>query len=202
MRKALFLFVLSIIWLEGLAQKDTAWVRTYGGPSIDMARCVRQIHDGGFILAGMTSSYGLGESSMYIVRTDSFGNKKWSSAIGGVNISQAYSVRETPDRGFAICGYTNCSGYGGYDMYLVKTDSTGKFLWEKTYGGANWDFGYGMELLKDSGFVLCGETFSITNGGSDAFIVRTDKNGDTLWTRHYGGTGDDAAYAVTSFRDT
>jgi hypothetical protein len=198
--KALFIFLL--LWLPGIAQKDTAWVRTYGGPSIDMARCVKQVHDGGFIIAGMTSSYGLGESSMYLVRTDSSGNKKWSSAIGGINISQAYAVRETPDQGFAVCGYTNCSGYGGYDMYLVKTDSLGKFLWEKTYGGANWDFGYGMELLKDGGFVLCGETFSISNGGSDAFIVRTDKNGDTLWTRHYGGKGNDAAYAITTFRDT
>jgi hypothetical protein len=188
--------------LSGSAQKDTAWVQTYGGRSVDMAHCVRQVHDGGFVLAGMTSSFGMGESSMYLVRTDSNGTHLWSNTYGGGNISQGYAVRETADNGFALLGYTNSAGAGGYDMFLVKTDSTGRLLWTKTYGGKDWDFGYGMEVLQDGGFILCGETSSFSNGGSDVFIVRTNSVGDTLWTRHYGGAGTDIGYSVASQQDS
>jgi hypothetical protein len=193
-------FVTSV--LSGFAQKDTAWVRTYGGKSVDLARCVRQVHDGGFVLAGMTSSFGLGESSMYLVRTDSNGIHLWSNTYGGGNISQAYAVRETADKGFALLGYTNSAGGGGYDMFLVKTDSSGQLLWSKTYGGKDWDFGYGMEVLQDGGFILCGETSSFSNGGSDVYVVRTNSVGDTLWTRHYGGAGTDIGYSVASQQDS
>jgi hypothetical protein len=184
------------------SQVDTAYVRTYGGPSVDIGRSVQQTHDGGFIIAGSTSSFSRGENSIYLVKTDTNGIHRWSASYGGVNISQANSVKETLDKGFILCGYTNSYGHGGYDAYLVKTDSMGVMQWQQTYGGSDWDFGYSVTQLKDSGYVFCGRTYSFTNGGSDAYIVRTDKHGDTLWTKHMGGAGDDAAYAVTAFRDT
>ncbi len=170
---------------------DTALVRSFGGKGMDIGRDIQVCSDGGFIIVGTTSSFGAGNTGIYLIKTDSNGIYKWSKSIGGIGIEWGYSVKQTFDHGFAIVGYTNSIGAGGYDMYLVKTDSIGNTLWEKTYGGVEWDFGYCIQQLPDSGFIVGGETYSFGNGSGDAFVVRTDKMGDTLWTRAIGGLKND-----------
>ncbi len=181
---------------------DTALVRSYGGKGMDVGRDIEYTADGGFIIAGTTGSFGSGNTAIYLLKVDSNGIFQWSKAIGGIGVEWGYSVKQTFDKGYAVAGYTNSAGNGGYDIYLVKTDSVGNTLWEKTYGGSNWDFGYCIQQTPDSGFVLCGETYSFGNGNADAFIVKTTKNGDTLWTRAIGSDSTDVAYSIIVYNDS
>ncbi len=181
---------------------DTAYIRTFGGPNMDVGRDVKPTSDGGFILTGTTSSFGSGNTALYLIKTDSMGIRQWSKAIGGIGIEWGLAVVQTFDGGYAAAGYTNSFGNGGYDMYLVKTDASGNVLWEKTYGGNDWDFGHALIQTADSGLVICGKTYSFGNGNEDAYVVKTDKNGNTLWTRTFGGTANDAAHSVVEFSST
>ncbi len=88
------------------------------------------------------------------------------------------------------------------DAYLIKTDSLGKLQWQRTYGGTDWDFGYSLKQTADEGFLVGGQTYSYGSGNGDAWLIRTNKNGDTLWTHTYGGSGYDVANAVLNEGDS
>jgi hypothetical protein len=178
------------------AQKDSAYINTFGGIQNDVCNQIKPTWDGGYILVGTTNSFGPGGNNIYVIKTDSLAKHKWSNAYGGSGTQEGFSITPTLDKGYAILGFTNSYGTGSYDVYLIKTDSTGKLLWQKTYGGTDWDFGYAIAQTSDSGFVMCGLTYSYGVGNGDAYVVRTDKNGDTLWTRAYGGAGYDVANSI------
>src|SRR6185436_12904184 len=99
--------------------------------------------------------------------------------IGTYN--EGRSVRQTFDGGYIIGGTESDAGNGATDMYLLKVDSLGIFQWHKTFGGSGVDRGYSVEQLSDSGYAIAGYTNSFGHGGYDGYLVRTDKNGDTLW---------------------
>ncbi len=170
---------------------DTSFERAYGGVNFDEGRDVKEYFDKGLIIAGTTSSFGQGNTSLYLVKTDPMGIFQWSKNYGGTGNDWGRAIEMSPDSGFLITGYTNSYGDNSYNGYYVKTDKVGNLLWEKHLDGSDWDFLYASDLLPDSGYVLCGESYTYTNGGADAWVVRIDKNGDTLWTKHFGGAGDD-----------
>ena len=196
--KLLYLILLGII--SATAQNpngwDTAWVRSFGGPSIDIGKDIKETSDKGFIIAGTSSTFGAGNTSFYIIKTDSLGLYKWSKSIGSSNNDVAYSIEIANDGGFFISGSSNWNLPMGYDGYLVKTDNLGNVMWSKNFGGNDWDFIYNSCIMPDGGLILCGESFSDSKGGADAYLIRTDANGDTLWTRKFGTVGDDAFYSV------
>lgn len=170
--------------------------KSFGGGSEDQGRSVKQTFDNGYIVAGATSSMGSGNMDVYLIKTDSTGMHEWSRAIGGINSEWGYSVIQLQDSGYAIAGYTNSFGAGGYDMYLIRTNKTGDTLWTKTYGGNDWDFAYSIQQTSDGGFIMAGTTASFGAGNDDIYLVKTDANGDTLWTRTYGGQSDDDGRSV------
>lgn len=195
-RIGLVLFAMFTALFAG-AQNDTAYIYTYGGIQDDICNQVIPTWDGGYMLVGTTNSFGAGNTDFYVIKTDSLCNHKWSKTFGGQLNDEGYSVAATPDHGFAFLGFTDSYGNGGYDVFLVKTDSVGNIKWQKTYGGSDWDFGYSIkETPLDSGFIICGTTYSYGNGNGDMYVIKTDKNGDTLWTRVIGGTGYDAGNCV------
>lgn len=175
---------------------DTAWVNSYGGPATDVGRDVKETSDKGFIIVGTTNTFGSGNTSFYIIKTDSLGHHQWSKSIGTSNNDVAYSVELANDGGYFFSGFSNWNSQTGYDGYVVKTDNLGNTLWAKNYGGSDWDFIYNSCLMPDGGLVLCGESYTQSNGGSDAYLIRTNSNGDTLWTKKIGSTGDDSFYSV------
>lgn len=126
----------------------------------------------------------------------------FSRAYKGIGFDFGYAVVETSDKGFAIAGATSSISNGSTDAYLVKTDSAGNFLWRKLYGGINIDQAHAIRETKDSGLVMVGFTNSFGNGGYDIYLIRTDKNGDTLWTKTYGGTDWDFAYSIEVTADS
>ncbi len=168
---------------------DTAYIYTYGGIQNDVCNQIKPTYDGGYIMIGTTNSFGCGNTSFYVIKTDSLCNHQWSRTYSGAMNQEGFSVATTFDKGYAFLGFTDSYGAGGYDVLLVKTDSLGKVQWQKTYGGSDWDFGYSLQQLPDSGFIMCGLTYSFGPGNGNVYVIRIDKNGDTLWTRAIGGEG-------------
>ncbi len=125
----------------------------------------------------------------------------WEHAYGGVAEDIVYAVQEIPGGGYVFAGYTSSFGAGGRDGYLIRTDADGDTLWTRTYGGSLNDATWSIELTPDDGFVMAGETASYGHGGTDVYLVRTDADGDTLWTRTYGDLGDDTGNAIARTRE-
>lgn len=177
---------------------DTIWTRTYGAPGSgnDRANSVIQTSDGAFVMAGYTDTYGAGSWDFYLVKVDANGDTIWTRTYGGTQGEEAFCIQETSDNGLIIAGYTDSYGAGGQDFYVVRTDSTGNVLWEKTYGGTGHDYVKSVKQTPDSGFIIVGSTSSYGAGFTDCYVVRTNASGDTLWTSTYGGDDDERAHSV------
>jgi hypothetical protein len=166
------------------ASGDTLWTRTYGGTDYDYSYSVQQTSDGGYIIAGWTSSFG-NQDQFYLVKTNSRGDTLWSRTYGGTNNDWCFSAQQTADMGYIIAGETNSFG-NSWQAYLVKTNASGDTLWTKTYGGAGSDCGYSVQQTSDTGYIVAGWTNSFGNG-YQVYLIQTNAAGDTLWTRVYGG---------------
>lgn len=200
----LYFFVLIIILLPPFNPDllcQVTFQHTFGGANHDHGRSVKQTLDGGYIIAGSTGSWGFGSSDVYVIKLDSLGIKQWSNVYGGTNIDWGYGVVQTYDSTYVICGYTNSFGAGGYDAYLLKIDAIGNVIWEKTFGGTDWDFGYSIQLTSDSGLIIAGETYSFGSGNNDAYLVKTDSNGNLLWSKSFGGPDKDYAKSAKQTYD-
>ncbi|HNS12988.1 MAG TPA: T9SS type A sorting domain-containing protein [Bacteroidia bacterium] len=180
---------------------DTARYFTFGGTKTEEFRDLTLTSDSGFALVGSTNGYGQGNRSVYLVRTDKHGNHIWSSVLGGSNVDRGYSILALNDGGFMIAGSSNSLGVNGYDGYLCRTDSNGEPIWEKGLGGADWDFFYNMEFLPDSTIIVCGESYTYSAGGSDAWVLRVDLQGNIVWQQNFGATGNDAFYGLSILHD-
>jgi hypothetical protein len=226
------------------ANGDTLWTRTYGGSLADECSSVRQTSDGGYILAGNTSSFGAGDADLYVVKTDADGDTLWTRTYGGGAYDYGSDVQQTSDGGYIIAAGTYSFGgsdldpwlvkmdasgdtlwtrlYPGYletqtaqfaavqqtsdggyiavgrteverrryDIYVVKTDAVGDTLWTRIYFLAGqYEMAQSVQQTSDGGYILTG--YSNTPGTDDVYLVKTNSTGDTLWTRAYGGSGQD-----------
>ena len=180
---------------------DTLWTRTYGGAGEDYAFSARQTADSGFIICGTTYSYGAGQSDIYLIKTDAAGDTQWTRTYGGVQHEHGHSVLQTADSGYVICGTTYSFGTGSANVWLIRTDSRGDTLWTRTFGGDSADLGHSVAQTADHGFILCGQAASFGAGSYDAWVIKTDSSGDTLWTRTFGGGSDDVGYSVQQTTD-
>ena len=179
---------------------DVFWERTYGGIAADVGTDMQVTPDSGFIIVGYTASWGNGKRDICLIKASSDGTQEWIKTFGGVADEEAYSVQVTADSGFIICGTTMSFGSGG-DLYLIRTDRNGDTLWTKTYGGTAGESGAAVRVTSDGGFVAVGNTGSFGVGYSSIYLVRTDPNGDTLWTAAYGGARADLGYDVERTND-
>ena len=179
---------------------DSIWMRTFGGGSVDHGREVQQTNNGGYIVAGLTQSYGAGRGDVYLIQTDAEGNTIWTRTFGGSGNDSGRSIQKTSDGGFIITGETS-AGIGGYNVYLIKTDSSGNSQWLRSYGGSSNDNGYCVHQTSDGGYIITGKTSSFGFGRDDVYLIKTDADGDTLWTRTFGGSEMDIGYAVLQTSD-
>ncbi len=166
------------------ADGKSYWGKTYGGAGYEYAMSVVQTFDRGYALFGVTESFGAGGQDFYLVKTDEDGNMQWSNTYGGTADDYGTSVVQTSDGGYAIAGYTYSFGAGNNDYWLVKTDSSGNMLWNKTYGDTGMEGTYQMRQTSDGGYAMSGYTTSF--GGLGAYLVKTNATGDMQWNKTCG----------------
>ena len=178
------------------ANGDTIWTRTYGGENGSAGYSVQLTADGGYIVTGSTHYYSADSIDVYLVKTNAVGDTIWTRAFGGISDDKGWSVRQTFDGGYIIAGYTYSFGAGLGDVYLIKTFASGDTMWTKTYGGTDEEWGWCVQQTSDSGYVIVGQTYSFGSGDGDVYLIKTDAGGDSMWTRTYGGVGDDWGVGV------
>jgi predicted secreted protein len=179
------------------------WNRTFGGPYGDGIWSLDRIEDGGFIMAGFTSSNGQG-SDLWLLKVNDSGIEIWDRIFGGSGEDIGYSVQETSDKGFIVAGTTKSYGIGGERLWLLRTDANGNRLWDRTFGGfvsSSGDGAWSVVEADDGGFVTTGYTSSFGAGGKDLWLIKTDSWGNQLWDRSYGGPKDEVGMSLVQTRD-
>src|SRR6185436_3078769 len=180
---------------------DSLWTRTFGGPDEDQGNYVRQTSDGGYIIVGYTWSFAVAACDIYIVKTDANGDTLWTKTLGagGPKRDIGNSIQQTFDGGYIIAG-TQSWGTVGYHIYLIKTDSIGNLVWVKFMCASYHDDANSVLQTMDGGYIVAGLIDPQTYY-ADAFLMRTDFNGDTLWTKSFGMAGQDLANSLQQTSD-
>jgi len=184
----------AIYKLYSSGNKD--WFKHYGGSNIDIAYSIRQTSDGGYIVAGKTTSYTYGGYDFAIYKLNSNGNKVWFKHYGGTENDYALSIQQTSDGGYIVAGDTNSYTYGSYDFAIYKLNSIGNKVWFKHYGGSNDDIGRSIQQTSDGGYIVSGYTESYSYGNDDFAIYKLNSSGNKVWFKHYGGSNDDIARSI------
>lgn len=179
-----------------------SFYKLYSGSGYDKGEGIVQLEDSSYVITGSSSSWD-GSSQAFLLKLDSLGNFKWSQHYGGPESETGKRVLYNADLGFYIAGSSNSFGSGDFNAYLLKTDLNGTLIWEKNYGKPNnWERINDAVMASDSGIVMVGETLNMTSGNSDILILKTDKNGDTLWTKRFGSVGEDIANTIVKLNNS
>ncbi len=193
---------LNDIWLiKTNSSGDTAWTKTFGGISDENSSSVHQTGDGGYIIFGESDSFDPVYWKAWLIKTDQFGDTIWTSLIGENRhyFIQAGLVLFSGDLVFV--GYTKASGAGEEDIWFGKTNEYGDTAWTESFGGSGNDLSSAIQQTNDGGFIISASTNSFGAGNYDAWLIRTDSEGDTIWTKTYGGADTDHASDVKQTDD-
>jgi len=193
---------LNDIWLvKTNSSGDTLWTKTFGGSQDDNSSCVHQTGDGGYIIFGETVSYGGTYWKAWLIKTEENGDTSWTKLIGQSRHYFIQSGLELSGGNLIFVGYTKASGSAQEDIWLVKTDATGDTIWTETIGGTGNDLSSTIQQTNDGGFIIAASTNSFGVGSYDAWLIRTNADGDTIWTKTFGGTDTDHASDVKQTDD-
>jgi hypothetical protein len=190
----------SFLWKTDAQGTLTFFNRSYGGPATDEAHSVKQTSDGGYIFLGETLNTTAGDRDFYLVKTDANGKFAWSQNYGGSNYERGQWVELTSD-GYILTGDTKSYGAGDYDIYIVKIDPLGAVQWTKAWGGTNKDISKMIRKTTDGGYIVAGISRSFNRVNPDFWILKLKANGDTLWTRLYGGPLHEHCYYANQTAD-
>ena len=180
---------------------ESIWAERFSRPAVDGCNSILQTADGGFSLAGYTTSNGANGQDAWLIYVVPGDQRFWARAYGGRSGEECHSHIQTDDGGFALAGYSESFANGGCDFWLLRTDSRGDSLWARNYGGVENERCWEIIQTEDGGFALAGYTVSNEENDFQMWLVKTNSNGDSLWSRAYGGTEDDCCFSVIETTD-
>ena len=182
---------------------DTEWQRVYGGTGIQRAYCIQQTSDGGYIVAGYTDSFGVGD--LWILKLATDGVIEWQYAYTGGSFSaETCFIRQTGDGGYIVAAeidFGTGEGNRWADFWILKLDSFGEVEWQKAYGGGSVELPHSIYQTGDGGYIVAGETSSFGAGYQDAWLLKLDAYGNIEWQKTYGGSSWDIAYSLALTED-
>jgi hypothetical protein len=180
---------------------NLVWTKTFGGAKPDFINHILPTADGNYFLIGYSQSYGGGDYDEWLLKIDPSGTLIWSKTYGGYGNDLGRDIIATTDGNYMIVGSSNSPGLGASDANLIKIDPAGAVIWNKLYGGNGHDYGNCTKQCPDGGYILLGQSFSYGAGNGDAYLVKTDANGDTVWTKTFGGSQSDEGVYITANSD-
>ncbi len=177
------------------------WQKSYGRTPFkpDDGSDIIPTSDGGYLIAGRSTT--AQDENAYLIKIDLNGNLLWDKVYGGSAGENAATIQATSDGGYIFLGSTSSyktGGVGDYDFYLVKIDAVGNVIWQKNYGGSDWDRGGSIILTTDGGYLLSGWTSSPEFGAvaRDILLIKIDANGNKQWQKLFGWEHQDHASEV------
>jgi len=194
------LIKIALVLLPIVTFGQITFYKQYSDNNFDFGQGVVQLEDSSYVIAGSSGSF-TGHAQAFLMHVDSNGTKLWSNHYGGQESEWGRRVLYQENFGFFLCGHSNSFGGGDYDFYMAKVDDSGIEEWSKTYGDSGWERVMDAVLTRDTGAVMVGEK---DNGmyGTDMFIVRTDKEGEVVWTKTLENMGNDIANTVDVYQDS
>ncbi len=195
------ILIATILATTVVSQAQNTFLKTFGGiRSEDMHRMIRS-HDGGFIMAGSTESYGqgnFGNTDAYIVKTDSGGTIIWSETMGLQVYDDIYWIEPTNDSAYVICGVASDNNTS-IGILLAKISENGTILWQKVLEQDNAGIGYCIRQTTDGGFIVAAEILQAYN--LDFLLIKTDANGNVQWSKEIGGADVDVPGYIMQTND-
>ncbi len=207
-----------ILKLDSTGNRD--WEKTFGGSRSDQPAKVRETKDGGYILAGISTSTNSGNKATtnygsldaWILKLDAVGNKVWEQNYGGANHEDIVSVEEIPNGDFYVTGSSESApsgnktsaNFGKMDYWVLRLNASGNKVWEQTFGGSEDDVCWGscatsvgnIFLVGVSASGVSGTKTSPSFGFQDAWIIKLDSSGEKIWEKTYGGNYNDGVKTI------
>jgi len=160
-----------------------------GSTDFEWGQGIIEDDDGNFVLVGRGRNPSRDNSyDFYVLKLDPNGNKLWERLLGGNESDYGNKLIQSRDGSYVLVGYTRSKGMGSNDVWLVKMDKNGNTIWDKTYGGAESDYGSDLVETSDGGFAIAGYTYTNSQGSADGYLVRTDVNGNLVWEKRWGSS--------------
>ncbi|OFY91658.1 MAG: hypothetical protein A3K10_10975, partial [Bacteroidetes bacterium RIFCSPLOWO2_12_FULL_31_6] len=218
-KNQIFTVLLFLTTLYITAQPTIEWQKSFGGTGNDYAFSIQQNANGGYIVAGLSSSNdgdvtgNHGGSDSWVLKLDTSGVITWQKALGGTGNDNAGSIQQTVDGGYILAGYSESNdgdvagNHGSSDFWVVKLDSNSVIIWQKCLGGSDVDIAKSIQQTTDGGYVVAGTSNSndgdITgnHGGTDYWVVKLDSVGVIMWQKSLGGTSSDNANCIQQTAD-
>lgn len=237
------IIIIVIFFLTVSVQGQINFQKFYGGSDIEFCYSVQQTTDNGYILCGSTASFGAGDQDCYLIKVNEVGDALWTKTYGGADVDYGFDAQQTFDGGYIICGLKNLKTYviktnevgdtiwskyylgngriirqssdscyliageimtspGNFSMLVIKTDNSGNELWTKTYKYNQLNSCYDFIKTNDQGYIFVGCTNSMSSWDRHLiYLVKTNLQGDTLWTKSYGDSRNIIGYSVEQTND-
>ena len=195
------------------------WQKSLGGSSLDYATSIQQTNDGGYILAGASSSNdgdvsgNQGLDDFWIVKLSSAGTIEWQESLGGTSNDRANDILQTIDGGYVVVGSTESSSgdvsnnSGTWDYWVVKLNNAGIIEWQNSLGGSSFEDAKSIQQTIDGGYVVAGYSTSTdgnvssNQGNADFWILKLTDVGIVEWQKSLGGSADDIAFSLNLCND-
>jgi hypothetical protein len=195
------------------------WQKSLGGTGDDEAYSIQQTLDGGYVVAGYSTSTdgdvsgNHGGGDYWVVKLTAGGAIHWQKCYGGSGYDEARCIRQTDDGGYIVAGYSTSNdgdvsaNHGGGDYWVLKLDTGGAIQWQKCLGGTGSDAAFSIRQTSDGGYIVAGESTSTNDevsgnrGGGDYWVAKLDTGGNIQWQKCLGGTAEDAATSILQTAD-
>ena len=167
------------------AQGDTAWTKLFGGGYGDYGRDIVRMADTGFVILGKKQTARYGDYYVWLYGIDTAGNTTWEKIMA--KTENPWGLALAADSGFGIVATLETSVTPMNDIVLIRADSKGDTLWSRRFGGPQADDAEAIVATPDAGFLILANTRSYGPGNGDAYLLKVNKHGDSVWARTFGG---------------